>query len=310
MQTISPQTQPKTKTESIPSRHLIKIAYFIIIHHNEERFKNLFEKIYTSDQWYLIHIDRKAKPKFIEEIQQFLIHFPNVYILESTNINIHGFSIVEIEINAMKFLLNVSNQWDFFINLSGDDSPLKSQRIIRQFLSENREKNYLLYYDQKTHRPDTLKRIQNHFTELTYHISSFVYKREYMKDVIPYIGEKWFIFTRETCIFISEDSQVIKCKKFYLNTFLPGNSFFQTVLMNTTFHSIIVNDNKKVQWNTKKTVEIFINELKKENYLFIRKITNETDPIILEYIEESFHIKLPKINDVKKELRIGDHRKN
>ncbi len=40
----------------------------------------------------------------------------------------------------MEFLLNVSNKWDFFINLSGDDSPLKSQHIIRQFLSENREK--------------------------------------------------------------------------------------------------------------------------------------------------------------------------
>lgn len=44
MQTISPQTQPKTKTESIPSRHLIKIAYFIIIHHNEERFKIFLKK--------------------------------------------------------------------------------------------------------------------------------------------------------------------------------------------------------------------------------------------------------------------------
>ncbi len=75
-----------------------------------------------------------------------------------------------------------------------------------------------------------------------------------MKDVTPYIGEKWFIFTRETCIFLSENSQVIKFKKFYLNTFIPGNSFFQTVLMNTTFHNIIVNDNKRILWDAKKIV--------------------------------------------------------
>ncbi len=60
----------------------------------------------------------------------------------------------------------------------------------------------------------------------------------------------------------------------------------------------------------KKLFSILIKELKKVNYLFIRKITDETNPILLQYIEESFNIKLPKINDVKKELRIGDHRKN
>lgn len=170
-------------------------------------------------------MDRKAKAEFTEEIQQFLIAFPNAYILESININSGGFSIIEAELNAMEFLLNVSSKWDYFINLSGEDYPLKSQDIIRKFLTENKGKNFLFYYDQKFYRPDTLRRIQNHFTELAYRISSLIYKRAFMKGVTPYIGGKWVIFTRDTCAFLSSNQKVMKFEEFYLNTFLPGDSF-------------------------------------------------------------------------------------
>jgi hypothetical protein len=54
-----------------------------MIHHKPAVFKELFEKIYTRDQFYLIHIDRKAKAELTEEIQNYLVRFPNVYILES-----------------------------------------------------------------------------------------------------------------------------------------------------------------------------------------------------------------------------------
>jgi hypothetical protein len=137
MQTLEiiPQTQSQAVRTNISSQ--IRIAYFIMVHHKPDIFKAMFEKIYTRDQFYLIHIDRKSTEEFTEEIQQYLIHFPNVYILESINIVAGGFSIIKAELNAMEFLLNTSKDWDYFINLSGEDSPLKSQHIIRQFLTTN-----------------------------------------------------------------------------------------------------------------------------------------------------------------------------
>ncbi len=209
MQTAFPITDPQLQTlESYAAPH-VKIAYFIMVHHEPDAFKAMFQKIYTKDQCYLIHIDRKAKPTVTEEIQLYIIQFPNVFILDSLNIVPGGFSMIQAELNAMEFLLNARREWDYFINLSGEDYPLKSQEIIRKFLTVNNGRNYLFYYDQKFYRPDTLKRIQNHFTELAYMISSLVYKREFMKGVIPYIGGKWFIFTRETCAFLINNKKVI-----------------------------------------------------------------------------------------------------
>ncbi|WP_374200539.1 beta-1,6-N-acetylglucosaminyltransferase [Chryseobacterium sp. GVT01B] len=223
--------------------------------------------------------------------------------------------MIQTELNAMEFLLNASREWDYFINLSGEDYPLKSQPIIRNFLTVNNGRNYLFYYDQKFYRPDTLKRIQNHFTELAYMISSFIYKREFMKGVVPYIGGKWFMFTRETCAFLTSNKKVMDFEDYYLHTFLPAESFFQTVLMNTSFNDIIVNDDKraifeKAFFNKDLYVEDLIASLKSGNQLFIRKINSKTNKSILEYIRESFFLPLPEIDEIERELKRDDSQNN
>ncbi len=315
MQTSSPQTNPHKQTlESHPTPH-VRIAYFILVHHKPDVFKDMFQKIYTRDQFYLIHIDRKAKPDFVEEIQQYIIQFPNAYILDSMNIVSGGFNMVQAELNAMEFLLNVSKEWDYFINLSGEDYPLKSQNIIRKFLTFNKGRNYLFYYDQKFYRPDTLQRIQNHFTELAYMISTFIYKRAFMKDVTPYIGGKWFIFTRETCSFLTNNKMVMDFEDYYLHTLLPAESFFQTVLMNTSFSDIIINDDKRAVieksiFQTEQNTSHYIESLKSGNQLFIRKINKKTDKSIRKYMEDSYLTPLPYVDEIERELKRNKRQNN
>lgn len=147
MQTHS--ATPNTLSETIEEHSLphVHIAYFIMVHQRPEAFKTLLEKIHTRDQFYLVHIDRKANGEITEAIQDYVIRYPNVYLLESTNIVSGGFSMIQAELNAMEFLLNISKKWDYLINLSGEDLPLRSQDIIRQFLTVNAGRNYIFYYD-------------------------------------------------------------------------------------------------------------------------------------------------------------------
>ncbi|KAA0129327.1 beta-1,6-N-acetylglucosaminyltransferase [Chryseobacterium sp. SN22] len=310
-------TAPRTRLQpaEIPSSQQIRIAYFIMVHHKPNVFKAMFEKIYTRDQFYLIHIDRKARAEFTEEIQLYLLQFPNAYLLESMNIVSGGFSVIQAELNAMEYLLNVSQDWDYFINLSGEDYPLRSQSIIRQFLKVNKGRNYLFYYDQKFYRPDTMQRIQNHFTELTHKISSMVYKRDFMEGVTPYIGEKWFMLTKDTCVFLTNNKRVMDFEDYYLHTLLPAESFFQTVLMNTEFRDIIVNDDKRANIektcfrNSRHTGD-FIQSLNDGNYLFIRKVNGKTDESILQYITEHYDLPLPEIDEVERELKRNNRDNN
>ncbi|WP_312764454.1 beta-1,6-N-acetylglucosaminyltransferase [Epilithonimonas sp.] len=308
MQTPStiPLTLPQTIEEHSSTQ--VRIAYFIMVHQRSEAFKTLIEKIYTRDQFYLVHIDRKASSEITEAIQNYVIQYPNVYILESTNIVSGGFSMIQAELNAMEFLLNASQDWDYLINLSGEDLPLRSQDIIRQFLTANVGRNYIFYYDQKFYRPDTLRRIQNHFTELTHKISSLIYKRDFMRNVIPYIGGKWFIFTRDTCSFLINNEKVMDFEDYYLHTLLPAESFFQTVLMNTDFNDIIVNDDKRATFNPPligkdNYCKQFLKFLTESNSLFVNKVYDINDERIIHSMNTSYNLPLPEVNEIERELK-------
>lgn len=141
-----------------------------------------------------------------------------------------GYSMVQAELDGMNYLLDINADWDSFINLSGQDYPLKSQKIIWQFLSENKGKSYLKIANQALIRPETMNRIENHFEELEDSISKITHKRDFMKDVTPYIGGQWMILTRTCCEFICNSSEVEKFEDYYFNTLIADECFFQTVL--------------------------------------------------------------------------------
>ncbi len=96
--------------------------------------------------------------------------------------------MVQAELDGMKYLLEMNEKWDYFINLSGQDFPLKSQVIIKNFLSENEGKSYIKIADQEKIRPETMNRIENYFEESDNKISDKTHKRDFMKGVVPYIG--------------------------------------------------------------------------------------------------------------------------
>lgn len=224
---------------------IFMIAYFILVHRYPKQFKRLFKAIYDENNFYLVHIDKKSGDNLFNDLEDFLCNLPNVYLLKSQNVVWGGYSMVEAEIRGMKRLLDLSKSWDFFINLSGQDFPLKSQFFIKNFLKSHLKKDFLLVSNQILKRYNTLNRIENYFVETSHGFSGSPYKRPFLKNVIPYIGGQWKILSRSSCEFICSSSKVVKFKRYYRNTLIPDESFFQTVLMNSGFQKKIVNDDKR-----------------------------------------------------------------
>lgn len=281
----------------------INIAYFILVHRLPNQFKRLFKAVYQPGNCYLIHIDKKATDELKEEIRLFLKPFSDVYILESENVVWGGYSMVQAELDGIKYLLEVNAEWDYFINLSGQDYPLKSQKIIRQFLRENNGKSYLKVANQAITRPETMNRIENHFEELEDSISKITHKRAFMKNVIPYIGGQWMILTRACCEFICNSSEVEKFENYYFNTLIADESFFQTVLMNTSFEGVLVDDDKRaIIWipdgDIKLRPKTFIQEdfdfLHLGENLFARKFDDNVDDTIIDKMKPHYDVALSK----------------
>lgn len=316
MGNVCPEESNGHSIGNIPMKS-INIAYLILVHRLPDQFKRLFKALYDPSNFYLIHIDKKANQEIGEEVSVFLQKYPNVHILKSKNVVWGGYSMVQAELDGMKYLLDMEMKWDYFINLSGQDYPLKSQKIIKEFLSKNNGKSYIKIADQKKSRPETMNRIENYFEESEDKISEETYKRDFMKGVIPYIGGQWMILTRNCCEFICNSSEVKRFEDYYLNTLIADESFFQTVLMNTSFDGILVDDDKRaiiwipdgdIKLRPKTFTETDLDFLQTGNHLFARKFDDNVDSKIIGYIKDQYDepfktfIKVSDIKSIAKNL--------
>lgn len=276
----------------------ISIAYLILVHRLPEQFKILFKSIYDSNNYYLIHIDKKSDISLHQDIQEFIKDYTNTYILESESIVWWGYSMVWVELNGMKKLLEVWADWSFFINLSGQDFPLKSQKSICEFLTQNINNSFLKIANQWEERPDTMNRIENYFEDNGRNIKEIIgKKRPFLQQVVPYIGWQWMILNRKCCEFICNSDESKKFEDFYVNTLIADESFFQTLLMNSSFWWNLINDDKRAiiwiaDWDIKLRPKTFTKRdikflLSKDN-LFARKFDNNVDFDIINTIKLNF----------------------
>ena len=276
------------------------IAYFIMVHQYPNQFKKLFKTIYHPDNHYLIHVDKKSGSKLHLEIQKYLSNFANVSLLESKTTNWGGYSLVDAELRGIEKLLSINPDWEFFINLSGQDFPLKSQDYIHDYLKQHEGNDFLKVSNQKQIRPETLNRIQNYVVETEDKVSDAgaSLKRSFMSDVTPYIGNQWMILSRKFCEFVIHNHEVDRFKAFYKNTLIADEGFFQTVIMNTSYkhNTIINNDKRAIDWiqlpgeiklRPRNFTAVDAKHLLRSDDLFARKFDETVDTKIMNILSES-----------------------
>lgn len=270
------------------------IAYLILVHRYPAQFKRLFKAIHDPDNHYVVHIDKNSGPALESEIRAFLAPYPNAAVLKGQKALWGGYSLVNAELRGMKALLAMNPNWEFFINLSGQDFPLMTQKRIKAFLARHRGREFIKVMDQKAIRPDTMHRVSKYVIEWRNRIVETVLTRRFLAGATPYIGNQWMIVSRAFCQFVSEDPSVNRYKAFYRNTFIADEGFFQTVMMNTTTHGEIINDDKRmIDWVPDGDIKLRPRTFTREDAarliaspdLFARKFDAEVDSDVLDILE-------------------------
>lgn len=277
------------------------IAYFLLVHRFPAQFKRMFRAIYDPANVYAIHVDRRAGRAFRDDIANFLAPYQNVELIASRTAAWGGYSLVDAELRGMKRLLTMSQRWTHFINLSGQDFPLKSQAYIRDFLTAHPGHQFIRTLDQKAVRPDTLARVSYRFVEAFGRIFRTGIRRRFLKGATPYIGTQWKAVTRAFCAFAVRDPSARRFKKFYAQSFIADEGFFQTLMMNTPGHGVIVNDDlRTVDWIAHNIVNLKPRVLETADALrltlspdlFARKFDAGKDSHILDLLES--HLGTPQ----------------
>lgn len=279
------------------------VAYFMLVHRYPAQFKRLFKAIYAPGNQYVIHVDKSSGKGLIQDISTFLAPYQGVEMIEPKEALWGGYSLVDAELRGMARLLEMDSRWTHYINLSGQDFPLKSQSYIRQFFAANPGKQFIRALDQRKERPDTLNRISHHFIEENGKITATDVARPYLPDDTPFIGTQWKAVTRSFCEFVCHDTRVERFKTFYRNSFIADEAFFQTVIMNSGDQGVLMNDDlRMIDWIPDGDIKLRprnydakdLDQLQRSMDLFARKFDAEDDTEILTLLEH--HLQSPSAN--------------
>lgn len=277
------------------------IAYFLLVHRFPEQFKRLFRAIFVPGNQYVVHIDKSSGAALAGDLSAFLAPYQGVEILAAQDALWGGYSLVDAELRGMALLLAMDGGWSHYINLSGQDFPLKSQEYIRQFFAANPGKQFIRALDQRKERPDTMNRISHMFTEGGGVVAATGIARSYLAGDTPFIGTQWKAVTRSFCEYVCHDPRADRFKTFYRDSFIADEAFFQTVIMNSGDQGMVMNDDlRMIDWVPDGDIKLRprdydvadIEQLRRSPDLFARKFNAENDPEVMTLLER--HLRTPE----------------
>lgn len=227
----------------------VRILYVLIVHGRALRqVKMLLKALYHRDHYFYIHVDARAD-YLHREVLPIADLYPNVLVTPWRLATIWGgASLLQMLLRAMADVDKMADwKWDYFINLSAADYPLKSDQELRKFLSIHKGKNFV-----KTHRRDTTRFIQKQgldrtFVECDNHMWRLG-KRPLPQGAVIDGGSDWIILHRDFVHYLvnSRDQYLTALKRYFEFTLLPAESFFHTVLRNGKFCTTLITSNLHV----------------------------------------------------------------
>ncbi|GLD57823.1 xylosyltransferase 1-like protein, partial [Lates japonicus] len=105
----------------------VRIAFVLVVHGRASRqFQRLFKAIYHTSHYYYIHVDQRSS-YLHREILSLSSQYPNVRVTPWRMATIWGgASLLTMYLRSMEDLLKMADwSWDFFINLSAADYPIR-----------------------------------------------------------------------------------------------------------------------------------------------------------------------------------------
>lgn len=299
----------------------MRIVYLITAHKNPLQIARLVNRLNDDNVSFIIHIEKNADDVYEEVVR--LIDLENVRFLEKrTHYVYQGYGIVQATLDGIVDALENEGDFDYVINLSGQDYPIKSNKQIKEFFSANRSFSFLHYYPLPFSGwlPNGgLNRIESWYVEIGDRLIKFPLnpaqfsrlhkmkltpilhavnffiprKRAFFKNFQPYGGWAFCCFTRKhaeyAIKFLNENPSFVR---YFKRVSAPDEMIFQTLLINSPHKEECVNnDLRHIEWIEGDThPKIYVlddfSRLASSDRLFARKFDPAIDEKILDKIDK------------------------
>lgn len=164
-----------------------------------------------------------------------------------------GASLLQMLLASMKDFMSLGWRWDFVINLSESDFPIKSLESLERFLCSNKGLNFIKSHGREVQRFIKKQGLDKTFVECETHMWR-IGERKLPKGLIVDGGSDWVALSPEFVAYIvgERDALLAGLDTIFGHTLLPAESYFHTALRNSVFCNTYVDNNLHVtNWKRK-----------------------------------------------------------
>ncbi|XP_055620367.1 xylosyltransferase oxt isoform X2 [Toxorhynchites rutilus septentrionalis] len=246
---FSPQT---TEVTPKAGKEPVRIAFLLTLNGRALRqVHRLLKTLYSTRHYYFIHVDERQEYLY-RELLKLEPFFPNIRVSRNRWSTIWGgASLLQMLLSSMEHLLKETPdwEWDFVMNLSESDFPVKTLDKLVRFLSANRGKNFVRSHGREVQRFIQKQGLDRTFVECDNHMWR-IGDRVLPSGVQIDGGSDWICLSRDFTQYVTEgrvgDELVEGLLIIFRQTILPAESFFHTVLRNSKFCNSYVDNNLHV----------------------------------------------------------------
>lgn len=233
----------------------LKIVFLLTLNGRyTSQVRRLLRNIFSPNHIYYIHVDPREEYLF-EDLSQLESKYANIMLARSRFETIWGGPrLLTMMVDAMKNL--VHHQWDYLINLSETDFPIKNITQLEHYLATHGSSIYLKKHNMKGYNFIQKQGLEWDFYQCENRVWRLG-KRRLPRGIIFTGGSDWVALPKGFCNYILEsmddDQGLIKqLLDLYNHTLLPAESFFHTAALNGKFCDKIVDNNLRItNWQRK-----------------------------------------------------------
>ena len=209
------------------------IAYSILMHTNPAQVERLLRAVYEPQNSYCIHVDLNADPTILKSIQELTKCFHNVFIASKLEHIVYGgISRLQADLTCMADMLRQNTKWKYFINLTGQMFPLRTNLEIVRILKIYNGSN-----DIEGMSSDRLLRARFEFRYLVGYnkqIGHFMVKTHDAKlppphDIYLVRGSAYGVFSRAFVEFVLNDQRAKDVFEWSKDTYSPDEHYWATL---------------------------------------------------------------------------------
>lgn len=246
--------QPQIPDTSNDKEESVRIIFLLTLNGRAVRQVNrLINALYKRNHYFYIHVD-KRQDYLHRKLSVLETHFPNIKMAKKRFSTIWGgASLLTMLLTSMKDILALNWNWDFVINLSESDFPIKSLENLEKFLSVNKGFNFVKSHGREVQRFIKKQGLDKTFIECDTHMWR-VGERKLPRGIVIDGGSDWIALSPNFVSYVAneKDELLSGLEIIFQHTLLPAESFFHTILRNSRFCNTYVDNNLHVtNWKRK-----------------------------------------------------------